>query len=103
MTSLRLVPYLEIVKVTAVGDFWELKRLEFFEIEIQLVVKLEPSVLVDSSLHFLTFHKLKFKQKNVAFCVACDVTRVLVDKVAPRPIKNKNKMALKLNDIIAFL
>ena len=29
--------------------------------------------------------------------------KVLVDKVAPRPIENINKMAAKLNDIIAFL
>ena len=34
--------------------------------------------------------------------VSTSLHKVLVDKVAPRLIENKNKMAAKLNDIIAF-
>ena len=44
-------------------------------------------------------HHFKIPEIRVSY----DLPKVLVDKVEPRLIENKNKMAVKLNDIIAFL
>ncbi len=58
--NLKSPSNLEIVKVTTMRDFWELERLEFFEIEVELVVQLDAAVLVNLRLHLQTFDQLEY-------------------------------------------
>ena len=55
----RATFYLEVVEVTSVRDLRQLKGLELLQVQVELIVKLESSVLVHLGLDLQALHQLK--------------------------------------------